>query len=51
MELSDKSTGNETAESPVGEHHIDHSVGKTLDESGLSTNIPVPGIVKIIVSC
>ena len=50
MEFSDKSTGNKTAESPVGENHIDHTVRKTLDESGLSTNIPVPGIAKIIVS-
>ena len=42
MKLSDAS--NETAESPVGENHIDHTVRKILDESGLSTNIPEAGI-------
>ena len=46
MKLSETSTGNETAENPVGENHIDHTVSKTLHESGLSTNIPVAAIVE-----
>jgi hypothetical protein len=41
----------ETAENPDGDYHIGHTMSKSLDESELSTNIPVAGIVKIIISC
>ena len=46
-----RNTSNETAESPVGDNYFDNTMSKTLDESGLSTNITVAGIVKIILSC